>query len=128
MDLKEVIKYWIKSAEEDYKTAEALLSLNRYVHSLFFCHLTIEKMLKAIVVKNTKEQAPYEHNLFLLTRSTGINFSKEQLDLFDEINTFNIKGRYDDYRFKFYEKATREYTNEYFKKENILYLWLQKQI
>ena len=74
------------------------------------------------------ENKPDVIDKFIISHKYQINFSKEQLDLFDEINTFNIKGRYDDYRFKFYEKATREYTNEYFKKVNILYLWLQKQI
>ena len=126
--MREVTDFWIKSAEEDYKTAQALLTLERYVHALFFCHLTIEKSLKSIVVNNTKEQAPYEHNLYLLSCSTGITFSKEQLDLLDDINTFNIKGRYDDYKFKFYQKATKEYTEAYFKKVTDLYIWLKKQI
>ncbi len=128
MEVKLIIEYWIRSAEEDYKSGEALLSLGRYVHSLFFCHLTIEKILKALVVKMTNEQAPYEHNLYVLSQSTGIGFSKEQLDLLDEINTFNIKGRYDDYKFKFYQKATKRYAEAYFKKTTDLYLWLKTQI
>lgn len=128
MDINPIVEYWIKSSEEDYKSAEGLLSLGRYVHSLFFCHLTVEKILKAIVVKNTGEQAPYEHNLYVLSRLTSIEFSKEQLDLLDETNTFNIKGRYDDYKFKFYTKATKEYSEEYFKKTTDLYIWLKKQI
>ena len=88
----------------------------------------IEKTLKALVVKNTGEHAPYEHNLSNLSELTGIKLSKEQLDVMDEINTFNIKGRYDDYKFEFYKKATREYSRKYFNETTELYLWLKKHL
>ncbi len=87
----------------------------------------IEKILKAAVVQKTGEQAPYEHNLSVLSGLTGIPFSKEQLDLMDEINTFNIKARYDDYKFKFFKKATEAYTEKYFSETTNLYLWIKKQ-
>ena len=121
------IEYWIKSSDEDYKTAEALLSLNRFSHALFFCHLAIEKMLKALVVIKTNDDSPFAHNLLRLSELTGISFSKEQLDLMDEINTFNIKARYDDYKFEFYKKATKEYSEKYFKQTTNLHIWLKQQ-
>jgi HEPN domain-containing protein len=113
VDTKSIIEYWVTSSEENYKTARALYLSRRYAHSLFFCHLTIENILKALVVQKISEQAPYEHNLSLLSGLAGINFSKPQLDLMDEINSFNIKGRYDDYKFKFYKKATIDYAEKY---------------
>lgn len=115
-------------AKEDYKSAQGLFSLGRYNHALFFCHLTIEKMLKALAVKNTGTPAPYDHNLLKLTELTGLQFNKEQLDIIDEINTFNIKGRYDDYKFEFYKKATKEYAEEYLIAVDNLFLWLQKKL
>jgi len=33
----------------------------------FFCHLVIEKAIKAILVKHTGEIAPRSHNLLYLT-------------------------------------------------------------
>lgn len=125
---KELVKYWLKSAEEDLKTAKSLFNSKRYHHSLFFCHLFVEKVLKAAVVKNTNESAPYNHNLVRLSELSGINFTKEQLDLLDEINSFNIEARYNDYKFQFQKKATKDYTQKYFKKTNNIYLWLKKQI
>lgn len=127
MKLQEAIKYWLKSASEDLKTAESLLEANRYVHCLFFCHLFVEKILKALFVKKTKQSPPPIHNLHRLSEETGISFSKEQLALLDEINEFNIRARYNDIKFRFYQKATREFTKEYFKKAKALYLWLKKR-
>ncbi len=37
------------------------------------------------------------------------------LHLSNEITTFNISARYDDYKFKFYKKATREFTDKWLK-------------
>ncbi len=125
---KDTIAYWIESAEEDYRTAQSLLSVNRFAHCLFFCHLMNEKILKALVVKATNDYAPFDHNLSLLATKTGMEFSSEQLDLLDEINAFNIKSRYDDYKFKFYKKATKEYAEKYFNESTKLYLWLKEQI
>ncbi len=56
--------------------------------------------------------APRIHNLATLAGLTGLKFSQEQLDLLDEINTFNIEARYDDYKFKFYKKATEQITRK----------------
>ena len=128
MDTGKIIEYWIKGSHEDYKTAQVLFASDRYAHSLFFCHLAIEKLLKALVVQKTKEHAPYEHNLLKLSELTGVSFTKQQLDTMDEINTFNIKGRYDDYKFEFYKRATKEYAEENLIHTSTLYLWLQKHL
>ena len=128
MNIKEIIDYWLKSAEEDLKTAESLFKSKRYHHCLFFCHLFIEKIIKALVVKKTKRQSPYGHNLLRLSELSGIKFSQKQLDLLDEITSFNIEARYNDFKFKFYKKATLDYTQIYFKKAKEIYLWLRRKL
>lgn len=128
VQINDIIEYWVRGADEDYKTAKALLAAKRNAHSLFFCHLAIEKYLKALVVKKTEKNAPFNHNLAFLSSETGIVFSPDQLTLLDKINTFNIRARYDDFKFKFHQKATKEYTEEYFNLTTELFLWLQKQI
>lgn len=123
-----LIDYWVKSSEEDLKTAESLFSSRRYHHCLFFCHLFIEKIIKALVVKSTHKPAPYGHKLTKLAHLTGIAFTDGQLDLLDDLTAFNIEARYNDYKFQFYKKATRKYTQDYFLKAKELYLWLRKKV
>lgn len=67
INIQKQIDYWINGAEDDILTAEILISRNRLLHGLFFCHLVIEKAIKAHIVKSTKEIAPRSHNLILLS-------------------------------------------------------------
>jgi len=52
------INYWMSNAKNDIKTAELLIKENKILHGLFFCHLVIEKAIKACVVKTTDDIAP----------------------------------------------------------------------
>ncbi len=50
MDKKSGVRYWLESSEDDWKVANHLFEKEDYSYSLFFGHLTIEKILKAIYV------------------------------------------------------------------------------
>lgn len=128
MKLKEAVDYWLKSAQEDLKTAESLFKSKRYVHCLFFCHLFIEKALKALIVKNTKDNPLPIHNLRRLAKDSGVNFTQKQTRLLKEINEFNIRARYNDIKFRFFKKATPMFTKGYLQKSKDLYLWLKTQL
>lgn len=58
IDTNKQIEYWINGANEDLDSAKILIERNRLLHGLFFCHLVIEKAIKAHVVKQTLEVAP----------------------------------------------------------------------
>ena len=87
-----------------------------------------EKILKAAINQNIKEEAPRIHNLVRLAELSQVKFSQAQLDLLAEINVFNIKGRYDDYKQTLRKQATKEYTSTYHTKSTQLYLWIKKRI
>lgn len=108
----EQVKYWTDSAERDYATMEVLLSSKRYPESLFFGHIVLEKMLKAFVVLETKEQPPKIHNLVVLEKMATLNLGDDVKDYFVVVNTFNIRARYDDYKKAFYKTCTKEYAEE----------------
>ncbi len=128
INIKKVIDYWIKSARHDFETAKFLFQGKRYPECLFFCHLMIEKILKALVVKTTKTHAPYTHQLVNLAKIAKIDLTEEQIDYLTEITEFNIAARYNAYKFDFYKRCTKVYTEKYFKISKELYLWLKKQL
>ena len=73
-------------------------------------------MLKALVVQETSQQAPYTHDLLVLYRKLEkIDLIKEAIDLLDEVNRFNIRARYPDYKLQFYKQYKLAYTTPYFK-------------
>jgi HEPN domain-containing protein len=90
-----------------------LFKIKRYSDSLFFGHIVLEKILKALVVKKTQEQAEYTHNLVKLMQSAELNLSQKDQDLLDIVNDFNIRARYPDDKLRFYKRCTKQYTIEY---------------
>lgn len=84
-DVNKTIKYWLESAAYDLETRKSLLEIKRFPYALFFGHLAIEKALKALVVKTTKEHAPYTHSLPLLAKKTGIEIPESIIDRLADI-------------------------------------------
>ena len=97
----------------------------RYHHALFFCHLAVEKMLKSVYVTKIGNVPPPLHNLLLLTDKAKIKLPEATLEQLREINTFNVEARYDDYKLKFYKKATKDFSEKWFSVTKKLLLWLK---
>jgi len=82
------------SAEYDFQTAESMLNSGRYIYVIFMCHLSIEKMLKAIVAEVTKKSPPKTHNLIYLIKLGEISLPQELFDFVTKINNASIITRY----------------------------------
>ena len=103
-------------ADDNLDTAEKLFSAGKYHHCLFFAHLSLEKLLKALVIKETKEHALPTHNLTKLAEDAKVAATEEQKEELKEITVFNIEARYDSYKHSFYQKATKEYAKKWIDK------------
>lgn len=88
------ILYWKNGSQEDISAAESLISTGKARHGLFFLHLSIEKILKAHICKQTTNIPPRTHNLIRLSELIDINFDDEQTNFLAEMNPFNLEGRY----------------------------------
>lgn len=94
IDIEKQIAYWKNGANSDLETAKFLIDGNRTVEGLFFCHLAIEKILKAHFVKQNLALAPKSHKLLYLSERAAIELSEEQKDFFGILMQFQIEGRY----------------------------------
>ena len=128
MDIKKQVDYWKKSAKHDLETAEALIKAKKFGWALFLGHLVLEKILKALFVKKKEVFPPKTHNLVLLLKEAEIEIEDDELDFFEEVNTFNISTRYPDDQLKFYKICTEEFTLEKFKGIKEKYRWLKKKL
>lgn len=114
--LKEIENYWLNSSDDSLDTAKKLIRNKKYVHAMFFLHLTIEKMLKCLYVNRENAEAPIGHNLLnLASKIKGIDFNKSQLEELAQITTFNIAARYDDYKNNFYKICDEKFAKNYIK-------------
>ncbi|MGB2863816.1 MAG: HEPN domain-containing protein [Sedimentisphaerales bacterium] len=125
---QEVVKYWRTASKEDFDSAEILFENKKYHHALFFCHLSIEKMLKAIIVKSTKTAPPLIHDLVRLGEKAKLPLNHSQMNELAEITTFNIEARYDDYKLSFRKKAKRRFSLKYLQKTKEILKWLSKYV
>jgi len=130
VDLKKEkkIQYWLKSAEDDWLVSQHLFKNRDYSYSLFFGHLTIEKVLKAIYVDRLHDNPPFTHRLVYLAEKASLDISENKMRLLETITDFNLEARYPDEKFSFKKLCTKEFTTKYLKEIGALKKWLSKQL
>ena len=122
------IQYWLNGASYDLETGRSLIESKRYPYALFFGHLAIEKLLKAFVVKATKEHAPFTHSLILLASKLDFKIEESILDKLAEIMEFHVEARYPDEKRDFYKKCTEGFAMKKFSEIEDVYLWLKQKL
>lgn len=122
------IAYWVTSAENDWKVAGHLFEKGDYPYALFFGHLTLEKVLKALYAAITQDNPPLTHRLVLLADKTGLHLSDEQLDLLEAVTDFNLEARYPDEKFSFHKRCNKEFAQQYLARIEEMMKWLLQRI
>ena len=92
--MKQDVKYWVDLSKYDIDTAKAMLESGRYLYVLFTCQQSIEKMLKALIVKNTKSFPPKIHDLVKLINIAKIDIETEQKEFLAKLNYYYLETRY----------------------------------
>lgn len=125
IDVTKQVAYWISGAEEDLATAELLMAEKRILHGLFFCHLVIEKAIKAHVVKKSGEIPPRSHNLIYLSEKASLEFDENARQFLGILMKYQLQGRYPDYNPVLPEVFK---VNEYMEKTKTLLQWLKERL
>ncbi len=124
-DIEKTVKYWLDGAEYDMSTANAMFKTRKYPYALFMGHLALEKLLKAVYVKNTKKHAPYTHALEKLAKKSKIDIPEQMLIKLREFMEFHFEARYPDEQKAFYKKCNLSYTKEKFQEIKEVFKWLK---
>ncbi len=82
----------------DLAAPESLLEKGHLRHCLFFAHLALEKMLKAHVVRATRDDPPRIHNLVRLAQLAGLKPTGEQERFLRRFDLYQWEGRHPDVR------------------------------
>jgi HEPN domain-containing protein len=126
LNIAAIKSYWIKEAEEALTVGEHLFEKEDFSYALFFGHLALEKLLKALYVENNKEHAPPLHNLQRLAKMAKLSLDEDRKKDFLLITSFNIEARYPDIKRSFRKKCTKEFTQEQMETIKEIYQWLKK--
>lgn len=128
MNWEKVRDFWIEEADEALNVAGHLFDKEDFSYSLFFGHLAVEKLLKAIYVARKKEQAPYIHNLYRLAEMSDIQLTEEQQERLIRISRFNLEARYPDEKRTFRKICTKEFTSKEVAVIEEVYKWLKSML
>jgi HEPN domain-containing protein len=124
MTIQEHIKFLVDQADDDLGATEVLQKAGYYAHVLFWGHLVLEKMCKAIYLKsNNRIDYPYIHNLLVLLKKSNIELSEGQI-----MNSFQAKGRYADILHEIEATVSKEVCGKYLDKLKVEMTWLKKQL
>jgi HEPN domain-containing protein len=126
--VKRAITYWHEEAKEALQVADHLYEKQDYSYALFFGHLAIEKMLKALYVARRNEQAPPVHNLVRLAEVAGLAMDSQRKESLVRITTFNLEARYPDESRNFRKKCTEEFTRLELTRIKEVFQWLNNMI
>lgn len=124
---EQTIKNWTRISEYDLETAAAMLKTGRYLYVAYTCQQAIEKILKAIYVKEKNETPPYTHNLRRLASELSILnlLGEKHLDFIDIINSYYIEARYSEEIEKLTKNINKVKAAEILNNTKELYQWLK---
>ncbi len=117
--------HWVNQSTDDWESTELLFTGKKYLHALFFAHLSLEKVCKAHWIKaNESNIPPRTHNLIFLLSQTGLALSTSQKEFLLELNRFQIEGRYPQQLSKLHQAATAPFARQKLDQAKQLQQWL----
>lgn len=126
MTMRKDSENFLLSSEYDLATAKYMLETGRYMYVIFMCHMSIEKMLKAIVAEVTDKVPPKTHNLIYLLKLSNIHIPQDLLDFIAKINNVSVVTRYPEDFKKLIESYPASVAKEYFENTGKALQWLRQ--
>ena len=87
---------WLRQAEYDMDTAQAMFDAGRYFYAVFMCHLSVEKALKGVFMERLHEVPPKIHNLMSLLKRIGATPPENIGKFMVRLNEASVVTRYPD--------------------------------
>lgn len=119
---------WLKQADYDIDTAEAMFNSGRFIYAVFMCHLATEKALKGLYSQTLREVPPKTHNLLFLLNKIGKKPEQELEKFIIKLNTASIATRYPDDLAKIQAAYTSEVAAEMITRSREILQWVKKQL
>ena len=118
---------WLKQADYDIDTADAMHAGGRYFYAVFMCHLSIEKALKGLYHQVLNEVPPKTHNLLYLLDKIGKKPEPGLQKFIVKLNTASVATRYPDDLAKIQAAYTEEIAQDMITRSKDLLKWIKTQ-
>jgi HEPN domain-containing protein len=127
--MDKIVEHWVERSKYDLDTAKAMLDTGRYLYVSYMCQQAIEKILKAIIAQQGKENFPI-HNLNRLAEISLIDseMNAEKFNFLAELTPYNIEARYGDYKESLSEIINDKKAQKVYEKTLEIHEWLYQKI
>jgi HEPN domain-containing protein len=127
--MDKIVEHWVERSKYDLDTAKAMLDTGRYLYVSYMCQQAIEKILKAIIAQQGKENFPI-HNLNRLAEISLIDseLNSDQFNFLAELTPYNIEARYGDYKESLSEIINDKKAQKVYEKTLEIHEWLYQKI
>lgn len=124
-----VVSHWSERAQYDLETANVMLDTKRYLYVAYMCQQAIEKLLKAIIAQQGKENMPI-HNLNRLAEIADVagEMDAGKLEFLAELTPYSIEARYGDFKESLSEIINEEKARQVYWKTQEIFRWLSAKI
>ena len=125
--MDEDVDYWLRLARLDLESARKSLQGDSFLHCLFGCQQSLEKLLKALVVEVTEKAPPRLHNLVRLATLAGLTLESEHEILLSQLSLEYIELRYPEEFATIDEMNCRKVAEAHLQQTEELFRWLEAQ-
>ena len=122
--MDEQVKNWLDSARYDLGTAEHMHETGRYIYTVFFCHLALEKALKARVQHVSGQLPPRTHSLRRLAELSGLEFPDDVFEFVSMLSDVSVRTRYPDDFARLMETYDRSVAARYLRQTREAFEWI----
>ena len=117
---------WVDDADYDLGSAKAMLDSGRLFFVVFMCHLTIEKLLKALIVERDGVEPPRIHNLVALSARAAVALPTVHAGIVNELNNMSVVTRYPDGRRALAGVLTHDRAQDLFRRTTEFSRWFRQ--
>ncbi len=102
IDAQEKYGHWLKYAQYDLDTSDAMYSTGRWLYVAFMCQQAVEKLVKGLYTIYVSDEVPRVHNissvLIRFADKLPGSVTDERYRFFDTLTSFYMNNRYPEYK------------------------------
>jgi len=116
---------WFFQSDYDLETAQHMMQSGRNVYCIFMCHLSLEKALKGLFIKQLNQFPPKIHNLLYFVEKLALEPENKKLDFLIWLNRMSITTRYTEDLRNMIKLYPHKRTNEIYQQTVTVQQWIK---
>jgi len=118
---------WYFQSDYDLETAFDMFKSGRYIYCIFMCHLSLEKVLKGLLVKSKGEFPSKSHSLIYFVEKLELKMEDSYYEFLFTLNKISVPTRYPEDLRKLFSAYSKERTINILNRTKEIQLWIKQQ-